>query len=111
MKTYWGSGCINPRVVFLTSALVGGEWSALRSCRFAHGKEPLVAMDGRLDGPQSRSGEVKILDPTGTRTSAHGSFSPQPVGIPTELPWLTDWMIVDDIYSYVKRVSYPRNRP
>jgi hypothetical protein len=30
-----GSGCIDP--FFLTSALVGGEWSASRLCRFTPG--------------------------------------------------------------------------
>jgi hypothetical protein len=28
--------------IFLTSALVGGEWSATRPCRFTPGKEPPV---------------------------------------------------------------------
>jgi hypothetical protein len=42
----------------------------------------------RLGGPQNRSGrhgEVKILDPTGTRTPTSQSSSPQPVAIPTAL--------------------------
>jgi hypothetical protein len=50
--------------IFLTSAVVGGEWSASPPGRFTLG-------DRRLGGPQSRSGrrgEEKILDPTGTRT-------------------------------------------
>jgi hypothetical protein len=58
--------------IFLTSALVGGERSASRPCRFTpQGKNPWYPLDRRLDGPQSRSGqcgEEKILDPTGTRT-------------------------------------------
>jgi hypothetical protein len=32
----WGSGCIDPH--FLTSALVGGEWSASRPGRFTSGE-------------------------------------------------------------------------
>jgi hypothetical protein len=42
----------------------------------------------RLVGPQGRSerrGEVKILDPTGTRTPTSRSSSPLPVTIPTAL--------------------------
>jgi hypothetical protein len=65
-------------LIFLTSALVGGEWSVSRSCRFTPGKEPRYPFYRRLGGPQSRSGqygEVKILDPTGTRT-------PTPPGCP-----------------------------
>jgi hypothetical protein len=44
--------------VFLTSALVGGEWSASRPGRFTQ-------LDRSLCGPQSRSGqrgEERILD-------------------------------------------------
>jgi hypothetical protein len=39
--------------------------------RYPRGKSPRFPLDGRLGGPQSRSGrcwEEKILDPTGTRT-------------------------------------------
>jgi hypothetical protein len=59
--------------VFLTSALFGGEMSASRLCRFA----PRYPLDRKLGGPQSRSeryGEVKILDPIGTRTRTPQSF-------------------------------------
>jgi hypothetical protein len=58
---------------FLTSALVGGEWSASRRCRFTPGKEPRYPFYRRLGGPQSRSGryeEVKIFYPIRTRTPA-----------------------------------------
>jgi hypothetical protein len=65
--------------IFLTSALVGGEWSASRPGRFTpRGKSPRYPLDRKLDGPQSRSGrhgEVKILDPTGTRTPTPRSAS------------------------------------
>jgi hypothetical protein len=36
MKAY-GSGCIDH--IFLTSALVGGEWSTSRPGRFIHGEK------------------------------------------------------------------------
>jgi hypothetical protein len=62
MKTYGGVDVYIH--IFLTSALVGGEWSALPA-----GKEPPVHTGMRLDGPQNRSqrlGEEKNLAPTGT---------------------------------------------
>jgi hypothetical protein len=50
---------------FFTSALVGGEWSASRPCRFTlRGKSRMYPIDRRLGGPYSRSGryaEVKNL--------------------------------------------------
>jgi hypothetical protein len=59
--------------IFLTSALVGGEWSASRPCRFIHrGKSPRYPLDRRLGGPQSRSrrgGEENILVPPGDSNS------------------------------------------
>jgi hypothetical protein len=48
---------------FLTSALVGGRWSASRPGRFTPG----YPFDRRLGGPQSRSGrrgKEKAFDPT-----------------------------------------------
>jgi hypothetical protein len=60
--------------VFLTSTLVGGEWSASRPCRFNA---------GRLRGPQSRPeryGSVKMTLPGLGR----------PVAKPTALPLLCD---------------------
>jgi hypothetical protein len=58
--------------VFLTSALVGNEWSASRSCRFTPGERaPRYPLGRRLGVSQSRSGrygEVRILVSTGTRT-------------------------------------------
>jgi hypothetical protein len=58
--------------IFLTSVLIGAEWSASRSGRFIPGrKSPKHPLDRRLRGPQNRSGqrgEEKILDPTGTLT-------------------------------------------
>jgi hypothetical protein len=57
MKAYGG---VDVQIhIFLTSALVGGEWSVSRSCRVTPG-------DKRLGGPQSRSGrrgEDQNLDP------------------------------------------------
>jgi hypothetical protein len=71
MKAYGG---VDVQIqIFWTSALAGGEW-------LASGLEsPRYPMDRRLGGPQSRSGqygEVKILDPTGTRTPTSQSSSP-----------------------------------
>jgi hypothetical protein len=45
---------------------------------------PLYPLDRRLDGSENRSGrsgEEKILAPTGTRTPTSGSTSPHPVAI------------------------------
>jgi hypothetical protein len=66
--------------VFLTSALVGGEWSASRPCLFTpQGRIPRYLLDRKLGGPQSRSGqrgEMKIVDTTGTRTPTSRSSNP-----------------------------------
>jgi hypothetical protein len=69
MKTYGGSGVIPPP--FLTSALAGGEWSALRPWGFIRHpeKEPQGPLDWRLGGPQSqygRCGKEKNLALTGS---------------------------------------------
>jgi hypothetical protein len=51
MKT-WGSGGIAPP--FLTSALVGGEWSAFRPGRFTPGEiAPRTQWIGGWVGPQA----------------------------------------------------------
>jgi hypothetical protein len=51
--------------VFLTSALVGSQWSASIPGRFTSSKEPRNPLDRRLHGPQNKSGrcgeEQKIL--------------------------------------------------
>jgi hypothetical protein len=47
------------RSAFLTSALVGGEWSASRPCRvtlFPRKRAPWYSLDRRLSGSQSQSG-------------------------------------------------------
>jgi hypothetical protein len=57
--------------IFITSPPVEGEWLASRTGRFTPGKEPRYPLDRKLGGSQSRHGrygEVKILNPTGTRT-------------------------------------------
>jgi hypothetical protein len=70
-------GCIDH--IFLTSALVGGEWSASRPCHFTPGERgPGTHCVGR----SGRHGEVKILDPTGIRTATSQSSNPYPVAIP-----------------------------
>jgi hypothetical protein len=75
MKTYGGVGI--QIHVFLTSALIQGEWSASRpGPHYPQGKNPL---DRKLGGPQSLSGRyqaVKILDPTGIRTPTPRPSSP-----------------------------------
>jgi hypothetical protein len=42
--------------IFVTSALVGGDWSASRPGRFTPGWSPRYPLDRRLVGPQSWSG-------------------------------------------------------
>jgi hypothetical protein len=66
---------------FLTSAIVGGEWSASNPGRFTPGERAPGThwIGGWLGGPQNRfgrHGEVEILDPTGTRTPIPRSSSP-----------------------------------
>jgi hypothetical protein len=48
--------------IFLTSALVGGEWSASH-----RGKNPKYPVIRRLGESQNRSSQVKTLDATETR--------------------------------------------
>jgi hypothetical protein len=73
MKVYGG---VDVQIhVFLTLALVGGEFHALTV--LAAEKKPLVPI--RLGGLQSQSGRygvVKVLDPTGTRTLTRRLPSP-----------------------------------
>jgi hypothetical protein len=46
--------------VFLTSALVGGEWSDSRPCRFTpRGKSSRCPLDRKLVGPQRRLDDVE----------------------------------------------------
>jgi hypothetical protein len=73
----WASDGIAP--LFLTSAIDGGKWSALRFCRFIPGTHWI----GGWVGPTaSLDAEVqKILDPTGNQTLTHRSPSPYPVAI------------------------------
>jgi hypothetical protein len=60
--------------VFLTSAIVGGEWLVSRPGRFAPGVKTPRNTYRKLCGPRSRSepserrGEEKNLAPTRTRT-------------------------------------------
>jgi hypothetical protein len=64
--------------IFLTSALVRGEWSASRLCRFTLGErvsgtrwiEGWVGLRAGLDDVEN------ILDPTRTRTPSAPSSSP-----------------------------------
>jgi hypothetical protein len=77
--------------VFLISALVRVEWSDSRPCRFNPGERAQVSFGYEAGWPQSWSGlygEVKILDPTGTRNPTSWSSSLWPVAILTTLPLL-----------------------
>jgi hypothetical protein len=72
--------------IFLTSALVGGEWSASRPCRFTPGERaPRYPFYRRLGGPQSRCGRHGEV-PTGTQT-------PSPLVVQPVASRYTDWAI------------------
>jgi hypothetical protein len=66
--------------VFLTSALVGGEWSASGPGRFTPGERvPGIHWIGGWVGPRTGMENVekkKILDPTGTRTPTSRPSNP-----------------------------------
>jgi hypothetical protein len=68
MKTYGGVDVWTH--IFLTSELVGGEWSASRPGRFTPGERaPGTHWIGGWVDPRAGLDDVeKILDPTGTRT-------------------------------------------
>jgi hypothetical protein len=93
MKAYGGADV--EIHIFLTSALVGDEWSASRTCCFTPGgTSPWYPLDRRLGGPQrhfGQYGEVYIPDPIRTRNLAPWSQSLWQVTIPTRLPWLTSF--------------------
>jgi hypothetical protein len=63
--------------IFLTSALVGGEWSASLPCRFTPGERaPGTHWIGGWMDPRVGLDDVeKILHHTGTRTPTRRSFS------------------------------------
>ena len=52
----------------MTAALEGGEWSAARPGRTLRPGKTRYPFYRRLGGPQSRSGRVENLIPTGTRS-------------------------------------------
>jgi hypothetical protein len=63
----WGSGCIDPHFLDLgTSCEVSGQ---LHAPAF-YPRYPFYRSLGRPQSRSGRYGEVKIFDPTGTRTSA-----------------------------------------
>jgi hypothetical protein len=75
MKTYGG---VDAQIhIFLASALVGGEWSALRPCRFTPvERAPGTHWIGSWVDLRIGLDEVeKILDPTGTRNVSPQSSS------------------------------------
>jgi hypothetical protein len=66
----WWSGCIDPCLLDLGTSW---RWVVSFSPRslYPRGESPQYPLNRRLSGPQNQSGrnrEVKILDPTGTRT-------------------------------------------
>jgi hypothetical protein len=77
--------------IFLTSALVGGEWSASRPGRFTPGERTpgTHSIGGWVDPRAGLYDVMKILDPTGTRTPTSWSSNLQLVAIPTTLSRLT----------------------
>jgi hypothetical protein len=66
MKAYGGVGV--HMHIFLTSELVGGEWSASHPCRFTRRERiPSTHLMGGWVGPRDGlDAAEKILDPTGT---------------------------------------------
>jgi hypothetical protein len=73
-----GSGCIDPHFLDLGT---NWRWVVNFTPRplYPRGKSPRYPLDRRLGGPQSQSerfGEVKILDPTGTRNSDSSVVQP-----------------------------------
>jgi hypothetical protein len=63
--------------IFLTSALLGGEWSASRSCRFTPGERAprTYYIVGWVDPRAGLEDVKKILYPTGTRIQIPRSSS------------------------------------
>jgi hypothetical protein len=85
MKAYGG---VDEQIhIFLTSVLVGGEWSASRPGRFTPGTH---CIGGLVDPRAGLDDMEKILDPIVTRTPTPRSSSPQPVAIPTALSRLRE---------------------
>jgi hypothetical protein len=89
MKTYGG---VDVQIhIFLTSALVGGERSASRPCRFTSSTH---FIGGWVD-PRAVLDDMekwKFFDPTGTQTPAHLVI--QPVA-----SRYTDWAIPDPLHN------------
>jgi hypothetical protein len=78
MKTYGGLDVWTN--ISLTSALVGGKWSASRLSRFTHGERaphPQYPLDrmGEHQRQSGQHGEMKILHPSRTQTLISQSSS------------------------------------
>jgi hypothetical protein len=74
---------------------------------YHRGKCSRYLLDRRLGGPQSRYGrcsELKILDPSRTRTPTRWSSSPWPVAILTALPRLLQNTIIIIIQLFIINV-------
>jgi hypothetical protein len=76
MKAYGG---VDVQIhIFLTSALVAGEWSASRPCLFTPGERAPGThwIEGWVGPRAGLDGLENILYPTGTRTPTPRSSSP-----------------------------------
>jgi hypothetical protein len=78
--------------VFLTSAIVGAEWSASRPGPFTSGERaPDVHLIGEWLGPRTGLDDMderKFLSLPELGSPATLSSSPQPIAIPIALSWL-----------------------
>ena len=84
----------------MTAALEGGEWSAARTGRTLPPGKTQYPSYRRLGGPQSRSGRVENLVPTGIRSRTVQPVSS--VAIPTELTDPHTKLHVSIIYHDIK---------
>jgi hypothetical protein len=95
MKMYEGGNI--ETLVFLTTALVGGEWSASRPGRFTTKKSPWYPLDRRLGGIKRRyrrHGETKIF--------LHSSgLKLQPLGHPAHSKSLYQLHYPSSLMSYI----------
>jgi hypothetical protein len=102
MKTYGAMDVYT--YVFLTSELVGGEWSASRSGRFTpRERSPVTHWIWGWVGPRAGLGNMekwKFLPPPRTRT-----LTPQPVAIPTALSRLIRCLLLSVITEVHRRVD------
>jgi hypothetical protein len=109
MQAYWG---VDVYIHIFLDPGTSWRWVVCFTLRppYPRGKSRQYPLDRRLGGPQSQSGrhgEVKILDPTGTRNPTPRSSSPWSVTIPTELSRLPYIHFCSYIYIYRNRGLCP----